>query len=65
MPNERLTIEGLEVEASGSMLTVKGELPLTDRAGEGELAVDLHGNLATLTQYLPPIHRWPATVSSR
>ena len=35
--DERLTIEGLEVEASGSMLTVKGELPLTDRAGEGEL----------------------------
>ncbi|HKH71637.1 MAG TPA: translocation/assembly module TamB domain-containing protein, partial [Vicinamibacterales bacterium] len=51
--NERLTIEDLEVEASGSMLTVKGELPLTDRAGKGELAVDLHGNLATLTQYLP------------
>ena len=52
--NERLAIESLEVEASGSMLTVKGELPLTDRAGEGELAVDLKGNLATLTQYLPP-----------
>ena len=51
--DERLTIEGLEVEASGSTLTVKGELPLTDRAGEGELAVDLHGNIATLTQYLP------------
>jgi len=52
--DERLRIEGLEVEASGSTLTVKGELPLTDRAGEGELAVDLQGNLATLAQYLPP-----------
>ena len=52
--DERLTIEGLEVDASGSTLTVKGELPLTDRAGEGELAVDLHGNIGTLTHYLPP-----------
>jgi outer membrane protein assembly factor BamA/autotransporter translocation and assembly factor TamB len=52
--DERLAIERFEVEASGSVLTVKGELPLTDRAGEGELAVDLQGNLATLTQYLPP-----------
>jgi outer membrane protein assembly factor BamA/autotransporter translocation and assembly factor TamB len=51
---ERLRIEGLEVEASGSTLRVKGELPLTDRAGEGELVVDLKGNLATLAQYLPP-----------
>lgn len=51
--DERLTIEGLDVEASGSTLSVKGELPLTDRAGEGELAVDLRGNLATLMQYLP------------
>jgi outer membrane protein assembly factor BamA/autotransporter translocation and assembly factor TamB len=50
---ERLAIERLEVEASGSVLTVTGELPLTDRAGEGELTVDLQGNLATLTQYLP------------
>jgi outer membrane protein assembly factor BamA/autotransporter translocation and assembly factor TamB len=52
--NERLAIDGLEVDASGSTLTVKGELPLTDRAGEGELAVDLHGNIGTLTQFLPP-----------
>jgi outer membrane protein assembly factor BamA len=52
--DERLTIEGLEVDASGSTLTVKGELPLTDRAGEGELAVDLRGNIGTLTHYLPP-----------
>ena len=51
--DERLTIEGLEVDASGSTLTVKGELPLTDRAGEGELAVDLRGNIGTLTHYLP------------
>jgi outer membrane protein assembly factor BamA/autotransporter translocation and assembly factor TamB len=51
--DERLRIDGLEVEASGSVLAVKGELPLTDRAGEGELAIDLEGNLATLTQYLP------------
>jgi outer membrane protein assembly factor BamA/autotransporter translocation and assembly factor TamB len=52
--DERLTIEGLEVEASGSTLMVKGELPLTDRAGQGELAVDLQGNLSTLPQYLRP-----------
>jgi hypothetical protein len=52
--DERLAIERLEVEASGSVLTVTGALPLTDRAGEGELAVELQGNLATLTQYLPP-----------
>lgn len=52
--DERLRIESLQVEASGSTLTVKGELPLTDRAGEGELGVDLQGNIATLTQYLPP-----------
>ena len=52
--DERLTIEGLEVEASGSTLGVKGDLPLTDRAGKGELALDLKGNIATLMQYLPP-----------
>ena len=52
--DERLAIERLEVEASGSVLTVTGELPLTDRAGDGELAVELQGNLATLAQYLPP-----------
>ena len=51
--DERLTIDNLEVNAGTSMLTVKGELPLTNRAGEGELAVDLKGDLATLTQYLP------------
>ena len=39
--DERLAIERLEVEASGSVLTVTGELPLTDRAGEGEVAVEL------------------------
>jgi outer membrane protein assembly factor BamA/autotransporter translocation and assembly factor TamB len=51
--DERLTIESVDVEASGSMLTLKGELPLTDRAGDGEMAVDLRGNLATIFQYLP------------
>jgi outer membrane protein assembly factor BamA/autotransporter translocation and assembly factor TamB len=52
--DERLDIERLEAEASGSVLTVTGELPLTDQAGEGKLQVELKGNLATLTQYLPP-----------
>jgi len=52
--NERLSIEGLDVDASGSTLSITGELPLTDRAGEGELALDLNGNLAALVQYLPP-----------
>ena len=50
---DRLAIERLEVEASGSVLTVSGELPLTDAAGKGEVAVEFQGNLATLTQYLP------------
>ena len=52
--DERLMIESLVVDASGSTLTVKGELPLTESAGQGEMAVDLKGNLATLFQYLPP-----------
>jgi outer membrane protein assembly factor BamA/autotransporter translocation and assembly factor TamB len=52
--DERLRIESLELDASGSTLTVKGELPLTERSGQGEIAVDLKGHLATLFQYLPP-----------
>ena len=52
--DERLDIERLEVAASDSVLTVSGELPLTDRAGAGEIAIELQGNLATLAQYLPP-----------
>src|SRR6185503_15214554 len=52
--DERLTIERLQVEAGTSTLSVKGDLPLTTRAGEGALAIDLKGDLATLAQYLPP-----------
>jgi outer membrane protein insertion porin family len=52
--DERLTVEKLEVEASDASLTVTGELPLTDQAGEGSIDVNLQGNLATVAQYLPP-----------
>jgi len=52
--DERLAVEKLEVEASDASLTVTGELPLTDRAGEGAIDVNLQGNLATVAQYLPP-----------
>jgi outer membrane protein assembly factor BamA/autotransporter translocation and assembly factor TamB len=51
--NEQVAIETLEIEASGSVLMISGALPLTDSAREGELAVDLRGNLATLSHYLP------------
>jgi outer membrane protein assembly factor BamA/autotransporter translocation and assembly factor TamB len=52
--DERLTVEKVEVAANDVSLTVTGELPLTDQAGNGAIDVDLHGSLATLTQYLPP-----------
>ncbi len=51
---ERLTVEQLHVAASDASLTVSGDLPLTNGATPGEIAIDLHGNLATVTQYLPP-----------
>jgi len=52
--DERLTVDKVEVTASDASLAVSGELPLTDAAGEGEIDVNLQGNLATITQYLPP-----------
>jgi outer membrane protein assembly complex protein YaeT len=52
--DERLAVEKLEVEASDASLTVTGDLPLTDQAGEGAIDVKLRGNLATVAQYLPP-----------
>ena len=52
--DERLAVEKLEVEASDASLTVTGDLPLTDQAGEGAIDVNLQGNLATVAQYLPP-----------
>jgi outer membrane protein assembly factor BamA len=52
--DERLTVEKLEVAANDVSLVVTGNLPLTDDAGAGAIDVDLHGSLATLTQYLPP-----------
>jgi outer membrane protein assembly complex protein YaeT len=51
--NERLTVEKLDVAAGDVSLTLSGELPLTDEAGTGEIDVNLHGSLATLTLYLP------------
>ena len=52
--DERLAVEKLEVEASDASLTLTGDLPLTDQAGEGAIDVNLQGNLATVAQYLPP-----------
>ncbi len=51
---ERLTVEKVEVAANDATLSVSGALPLTDEAGTGAIDVELHGSLATLTQYLPP-----------
>ena len=51
---KRLTIDKLQVSAEGASLTVGGQLPLTDEAGQGDLTVDLRGNLTTVGQYLPP-----------
>ena len=51
--NERLDIERLELAAGDSSLVVSGALPLTDRAGRGEIAIEGRANLATLAQYLP------------
>jgi outer membrane protein assembly complex protein YaeT len=52
--DERLAVEKLDVMARDATLTVTGDLPLTDRAGEGAIDLNLQGNLATLAQYLPP-----------
>ena len=51
--DERLAIERLEVKSNESVLTLSGALPLTDRAGQGDLMVDLKSNLAELNHYLP------------
>src|SRR6185312_494278 len=52
--NERLNLEKLEVTANDVSLTLSGDLPLTEEAPPGEIAVDLHGSLATLMLYAPP-----------
>jgi outer membrane protein insertion porin family len=52
--DERLAVEKLEVTASDASLTVTGDLPLTDRAGDGAIDINLRGSLATVAQYLPP-----------
>ena len=51
--NERLDVERLQLTARDSTLVVSGQLPLTERAGTGEITVDAKANLATLAQYLP------------
>jgi outer membrane protein assembly complex protein YaeT len=52
--DERLAVEKLQVMASDASLTVTGDLPLTDQAGEGAIDVNLQGSLTTVAQYLPP-----------
>src|SRR5262245_55542876 len=51
---KRLTIDKLQVSAEDATLTVGGQLPLTDDAGQGDVTVDLKGSLVTVGQYLPP-----------
>ena len=51
---QRLTVDKLQVNAEGATLTVGGQLPLTDQAGEGDITVDLRGSLTTVGQFLPP-----------
>ena len=52
--NERVNLEKLEVTADDVSLTLSGDLPLTEEAPAGEIAVDLRGSLATLMLYAPP-----------
>jgi outer membrane protein assembly complex protein YaeT len=52
--DKRVTIDKLQVSAEGASLTVGGQLPLTDQAGQGDVTVDLRGSLTTVGQYLPP-----------
>jgi outer membrane protein assembly complex protein YaeT len=52
--DKRLTIDKLQVSAEGASLTVGGQLPVTEEAGQGEITVDFRGNLVTVGQYLPP-----------
>jgi len=49
----RLTIDSLSIEGADTSLTMSGDLPLADRTQQGDIAIDLHGTLATLTQYFP------------
>ena len=51
--DERLAVERLQFVARDSSLVVSGELPLTDRAGQGQITVEGRANLATLAQYVP------------
>jgi outer membrane protein assembly complex protein YaeT len=51
--NERLTVDALRIEGADTSVTVRGDLPLADRTASGEMAIDLRGTLATLTQYAP------------
>jgi outer membrane protein insertion porin family len=50
---ERLTIDSLAIQAADTSLTISGGLPVADRTQPGEIAVDVQGTLATLTQYFP------------
>jgi outer membrane protein assembly factor BamA/autotransporter translocation and assembly factor TamB len=52
--DQRVNVEKLAVTADDVSLTLSGGLPLTEEAGAGEIAVDLHGSLATLMLYAPP-----------
>jgi outer membrane protein assembly factor BamA/autotransporter translocation and assembly factor TamB len=52
--NQRLEIERLDVTAAESSAVIKGELPLTAPAGTGDLDIEAHANLATLSRFLPP-----------
>ena len=50
--DRRLAIARLELTALDSSLVVKGELPLTDDAGTGDVGFEARASLATLTRLL-------------
>ena len=52
--DEHVAIERFELAARESTLSLSGSLPMTERAGRGEIDVAARAQLATLANYLPP-----------
>lgn len=51
--NERLDIKQLQITAPDSSLSVRGTLPIAADAEPGDLNIEAHANLGTLTRFLP------------
>ncbi len=51
---EHVAIERFELAARESTLSLSGSLPMTERAGRGEIDVAARAQLAALANYLPP-----------